>query len=172
MANFLRKTADVIGKAIPNEFGKLNSFAKFLPPPFNVISQSIAATDAGATAYGDTGSIGTGVSAGFSGFTNSQDPGQYGSGYTRTGQVTPGNDIFNTLGNVGNMFGGQSGEFDTNQLLNMFGNTSQASYQPDQNEMMMRQIRSLYAQYLFSQNQAALSPATSPTITYNRALYG
>lgn len=155
MANFFRKTAEAIGKAIPNEFSKLNSFSRFVPG-IGPYLQIASAVDSGATAYGDTGRPFLGVQAGVQGYIGSVDPGQYGSGYTRTGQVTPNMDLFNTLGNIGNTINGIGTSTDSNQL------PSVESYnQPNETDIMMKQIRSLYAQYLFSQNQAALNPTES-----------
>lgn len=170
MANFLRKTSEAIGKAIPNEFSKLNSFLKFIPY-VGQVSQGISSVDSAATAYGDTGSIGTGIQAGAKGYFGSIDPGQYGSGYMRTGQVTPKKDIFNTFGGIGNLFNGQT----NGDIGNFDFNLPQLSSQqePSQSDLMLKQIRSLYAQYLFSQNQAALTPQTNSqgTFTINPNLY-
>lgn len=200
MANFLRKTAERIGKAIPNEVSKLNSFSKFLPYPFNLIPQSISSYDSAATAYGDTGSIGTTFQAGANPFLgSSQDPGQYGAGYMRTGRPTPGDDWFNKIGQIGNfipsnnpnsMAGGTSQKFltpdqlayqnnantafDIQNMLKMFNGgqgQSQGQSQMSESELMMKQIRSLYAQYLFSQNQAAINPSGSFGVTTTANLY-
>ena len=121
--------AETTGKAIPNELSKLNSYSNYLAAipligPYLAAGVKIAsAVDSGATAYGDTGKIGTSAMAGFKGYSGSTDPGQYGSGYTRTGKTTPKHDIFNTVGNIGNLLslfsniGGDSGGLPSNARI-------------------------------------------------------
>lgn len=203
MANFLRKTAEAIGKAIPNEFSKLNSFSRFVPG-IGPYLQAVSAIDAGATAYGDTGKPFLGAQAGLQGYRGSIDPGQYGSGYMRTGQPTPNADWWNRIGSIGNMLPGPSGkpgdlpanaritdadgnlmyrddgrrflsdsELKNQNFMNIMydigdilkSGPSQQN-QMSETDLMMKQIRSLYAQYLFSQNQAALNPASSQSGSY------
>lgn len=169
MANFLRKTAGAIGKAIPNEFSKLNSFLKYIPY-LGQANQVISSIDTGATAYGDTGNFQTAINAGKGGFYGSRDPGFYGSPNINR-------DWANITGQWGNVLGGD---------INGIGNAMQYSgvgsdkgYSPEpslpnirqqsqmsESELMMKQIRSLYAQYLFSQNQAALNPSQNQSGSY------
>lgn len=120
MGGFLQKTSESIGKAIPNEFSKLNSVLQYVPL-LGQINQGLSAIDAGATAYGDTGNPFTAGASGFQGFYGSIDPGRYGSPNSN-------NDWANTIGNIGNLFkgmngqgGGQFGGSQTYQnLLNLF----------------------------------------------------
>ncbi len=87
MGGFGRGAAEATGKAIPNEFAKLSSgadFLNFIPvigPALAVAVKAIGAIDAGATTFGDTGSLSKGVSAGSKPATGrSTDPGRFGSG--------------------------------------------------------------------------------------------
>lgn len=87
MANFLRGIAGTVGKAIPNEIGKLNAFSNllnFIPGIGPVLSTAVKATaaiDAGATAYGDSGNLSAGFQAAAPALSGrSVDPSRYGSG--------------------------------------------------------------------------------------------
>ena len=94
-----------IGKAIPNEFSKMNSWTRYIPGIGQYLS-ILSAIDNGATAYSDIierGGSGTqafqgggqGIMAGMTGA--SQDPGRYGSPNVNR-------DAWNTVGQVGNYF--------------------------------------------------------------------
>ena len=101
--------AEWIGKAIPNEVSKLNSYSDYLSwipyvGPFLSYGMKIgSALDSGFTAYDDTGKFDLAIDAGIGGIQGeSQDPGRYGSGYMTTGQPSYNKDWANTAGQVGN----------------------------------------------------------------------
>lgn len=110
------KIAEAIGKALPNEVTKLNSYSKYLQyipyvgQALSVIMKGMSAVDAGATAYADTQTQDEGnrgvaaqraISSALAGAQGtSQDPGQYGSG----GDIN--RDWANTAGQIGNYLPG------------------------------------------------------------------
>ena len=107
---WFQDTMETVGKAIPNEVSKLNSITKWIPY-VGQASQVISSIDAGATAYGDTGDFGASFPAAMSGFFGSTDPGYYGSG----GDIN--RDIWNTIGQIGNVFGGVGGGLATGNYM-------------------------------------------------------
>lgn len=107
---FLRKAADWVGKAIPNEISKTNSFSKYtqyIPyfgPFLSAAQKGVSAIDNAATAYGDErenggGDLGTaiyGAQLGIQG--RSASPGDYRTGY----QNLQGRNFFDVAGQIGN----------------------------------------------------------------------
>lgn len=102
-----RQTSSKIGKVIPNEFSK-NQYLQNIPI-VNWISSGLGATDAAATAYGDTGSTSKAWEAGTAGtFGKKRDPGQYSDTGERanwSSQEAMQGMIGNQVGGIGNFFG-------------------------------------------------------------------
>ena len=121
---FFTKVLGAVGKAIPNEVSKVNSVTKYIPY-VGQVSQLVSGLDAAATGYSDTRERGgTGAQAianalqgGSSGFMGSVDPGQYGSPNINR-------DVFNLVGQAGNMFTMDGGkpQFNTRGLPDILNN--------------------------------------------------
>lgn len=137
---FGQKIAEKIGKMIPNEISKLNSYSKYyqyipyVGQALSAVSRVGSAADAGATYYGDTGEIDKGregVMGGIQG--KSQDPAKYGSGYVRTGQPTNSGGWANRIGQVGEFLpskestGSFSGGGSYQGIMNMFSRRADQS---------------------------------------------
>jgi len=118
---WLNKTLGKIGKWIPNEFSKSNSWAKYVPY-VGWLSQAVGGVDAAATAYDDVGDRGgneydkwsklfEGGMAGYSG----SDPGRYGSpnvnrdAWNMIGQIIPSIMDFQNIGQNSYLFKGDGG---------------------------------------------------------------
>jgi hypothetical protein len=78
---------EAVGKAIPNEISKLNSITRFIPV-VGPISQGVSALDNFATSYGDGDGLMPALKSGMSGVM---------------GQSRTSNDIWGTLGSLGNL---------------------------------------------------------------------
>ena len=102
--SWLKGISETIGKAIPNEFSKLNAFSKYVPY-VGQATEVVAGVDRAATAYGDTGDVGTTINATTGGIGKSRDPGVYGSP-----GAEPNRDIWNILGQSGNLLSGEPSE--------------------------------------------------------------
>lgn len=101
---WFKDLSETVGKAIPNEFAKSNSWAKYIPF-WGQISQIVGGVDAGTTSYADKRDRGAGsgeslFAAGqnmYSGALGSRDPGIHGSPNVNR-------DPWNMAGQVGNLF--------------------------------------------------------------------
>jgi hypothetical protein len=102
--SFLQGFSETIGKAMPNEFSKLNAYSKYIPY-VGQATEAVAGVDRAATSYGDTGDAGTAIGATMGGIGKSRDPGVYGSP-----GAEPNRDVWNILGQSGNLLSGDPSE--------------------------------------------------------------
>lgn len=128
MGNWLRDIAEEVGKWIPNEFSKTNSYSKYVQmipvigPYLAGAQRGLGGIDNMATAYGDTGRLDLAFRGGLSGFSGqASDPGQYGSGFMRTGIPSTNRDIWNVAGQIGNYLPGFSSDGAGGWNMNMGG---------------------------------------------------
>jgi hypothetical protein len=130
--NFLQKFAGKISDMIPNEFSKMNSFSKFLPPPFNLAVQAPAALDRFGETYsnsdGGFGSLADAMYSGGSFMGTSGDPNKYSPKNRGFG-----NDWMMNAGRLGDLVPGPGGQMNQGTYQNLIGDLMMKRQSQDDN---------------------------------------
>lgn len=181
---FFRDIAEEVGKWIPNEISKTNSFSKYtqyIPVVGPFVSggqRALSAVDNAATAYGDTGDIGTAIRGGPMGVMGqSASPGDARTGFYNTS----GRNFFDIAGQIGNYLpgfstdaGGSVNGFDLSSLQGsqkIFSNPT--LFQRKRPQQMYDPSRPPYlSQPVYGQGQTTYAPSyrvgTPPIIPEQR----
>ena len=141
--SWFRKFSGKVSDAIPNEFSKLNSFTKFLPPPFSQIAQTPGAIDRFGETYSNEGSLADSFMHGASAYMGtSADPNKF--SHKNYGAES---DPWLTVGRVGDLIPSPTGSGGWNVPTDQYANLGQSFFkrnqasQPSQNINRIRQIQ-------------------------------